>query len=562
MSGKSNAKPEPLHVEDAGDYNFDSDSRDAALPYFFFFFLLHSIFPSLALLPSDSKTQRSVEDILAEIDQIDVSQIELHPDAEEFFESVQSYVECIDELESLYNQVDPSHELSNYDMPDINCKVRQRSLSGKAVKNLVELYEVAEVILPVFVAKIDDLLKQLDEDGDSLDTKLELAPGEKKLKGKERASEKAQDKYLNREAGPPESWLRDIVRGSIVFDSVEQLINFIELLCGDESIEIVKSKNRFRCPSLSGYRDWILQIEISTDNGVKHVCELQLHHKAIKETSEKLESLEYYEFFREYFKTGSIEERMQDLRQICDDGSLNTAYLWDIKGKPQEIDRLMRFADLFENHVHDYHLAVIITNIIRTSLTPAGLYTRMGRLFQKQIELEDAMLMYEKALNIRLKELGPGHADTVSTYNSMAVVLRSEGKLEEAMALYQKALGIRLKELGPDHANTAETYTNMAVILQNQGKLDEAISRYQEALEIRLKTLGPDHAITAETYNNLAVTFAQQGKLEEALAMSQKAFTIRLKALGPDHSFTTNTKALVEWMYNMTNEKWEEIEQA
>ncbi|KAL3938428.1 MAG: hypothetical protein SGBAC_006669 [Bacillariaceae sp.] len=522
----------------------------------------------------DIKSERTVDDIFEEIDQIDVTKIELQPEVVKYFATVHAYLRCFDELEAVYHQVDPTKKLANCDMPDIRRPIQQLSLGGEPVKNLVQLYEVAEIFPPVFGAKVEDLLGKVAatsadnaEESSPCGVHFRLPPVQySKLKGKQRASEKARNEYSKQEPGPPESLLYDIVRGSVLFDSADQLLEFLEVVRGDESIEIIKSTNRFRSPTHSGYRDWNLQLQISTEDGsIKHICELQLHHNVIKEASERIGSLDYYRFFRVYFAGATpdvVEERREDLRLICDSGSLNLDFLWGSIQNPLEISRTIRLADFFENHVQDYQLAMIITNVIRTSFEPTALYTAMGRLFQNQIELEEAMVMYQKALEIRLQELGPGHADTVQTYNSMAVVLRSEGKLEEALILHQKALGMRLKELGPYHANIAETYTSMAVILQNQGKLEQAIARYQNALDIRLTALGPDHATTAETYNDLAITFAQHGRLDEAMAMSQKALNIKLKALGPDHSSTTNTKALVEWMHNLTSGTWEEMEQA
>lgn len=49
------------------------------------------------------------------------------------------------------------------------------------------------------------------------------------------------------------------------------------------------------------------------------------------------------------------------------------------------------------------------------------------------------------AVAIRIKALGPDHGSVGTTYNNMAVVLKSQGKLDEAMVMYQKALAIKIK---------------------------------------------------------------------------------------------------------------------
>ena len=43
-------------------------------------------------------------------------------------------------------------------------------------------------------------------------------------------------------------------------------------------------------------------------------------------------------------------------------------------------------------------------------------------------------------------------------------------KGKEAMNLYQTALDIYLKSLGPDHTLVATCYNNMVIVLDDQGK--------------------------------------------------------------------------------------------
>jgi hypothetical protein len=148
------------------------------------------------------------------------------------------------------------------------------------------------------------------------------------LKGRKRTEEKAHDDYSERKPGPAVSWLYDIVRGSIEFSSSEQLLKCIELMKKDKSILIVKAKNRFEHPSLSGYRDLNILIQIDTSQGFKHICVVEMHHKAIKKLDKKLKSHVYYEYFRSYFAgaTGSLKERLDDLKLISDGAAVGGSF--------------------------------------------------------------------------------------------------------------------------------------------------------------------------------------------------------------------------------------------
>jgi tetratricopeptide (TPR) repeat protein len=70
--------------------------------------------------------------------------------------------------------------------------------------------------------------------------------------------------------------------------------------------------------------------------------------------------------------------------------------------------------------------------------------------------------------------------------------------------LYERALAIWEKQLGPDHPDTATSLNNLAGLLQAQGDFGGARPLYERALAIREKQLGPDHPATAASLNNLA----------------------------------------------------------
>ena len=62
------------------------------------------------------------------------------------------------------------------------------------------------------------------------------------------------------------------------------------------------------------------------------------------------------------------------------------------------------------------------------------------------------------------------------------------GKLEEALGAHSKALEIKLKELGPEHLDIAMSYCNMGAVYRIQGKLEEALGAHSKALEIDRST--------------------------------------------------------------------------
>ena len=58
--------------------------------------------------------------------------------------------------------------------------------------------------------------------------------------------------------------------------------------------------------------------------------------------------------------------------------------------------------------------------------------------------------------------------------NDLARVYQAQGKYAEAESLYQRALVINEKALGPEHPHTVNNLNDLAVLYKYQGKYAEA----------------------------------------------------------------------------------------
>jgi tetratricopeptide (TPR) repeat protein len=165
----------------------------------------------------------------------------------------------------------------------------------------------------------------------------------------------------------------------------------------------------------------------------------------------------------------------------------------------------------------------------------------LASLLQAQGELAAARPLFERALAITERVLGPDHSDTASSLNNLALLLQDQGELAAARPLYERALAIWERVLGPDHPDTAMGLNNLAGLLQAQGELAAARPLFERALAIRERVLGPDHPDTAMGLNNLAGLLEAQGELAAARPLYERALAIRERVLGPDHPNTATS---------------------
>ncbi len=162
----------------------------------------------------------------------------------------------------------------------------------------------------------------------------------------------------------------------------------------------------------------------------------------------------------------------------------------------------------------------------------------LGLLYYYMGDYAKAEPLYQRAFNIREKALGPDHPDTATSLNNLAELYRSLSNYVKAEPLYQRALKIDEKALGADHSDTARALNNLAGLYYSIGDYAKAEPLFQRALNIREKALGPDHPATAQTLNNLAELYRSVGDDAKAEPLFQRALNIREKALGPDHPDT------------------------
>jgi Tfp pilus assembly protein PilF len=148
--------------------------------------------------------------------------------------------------------------------------------------------------------------------------------------------------------------------------------------------------------------------------------------------------------------------------------------------------------------------------------------------------------LYERALALREKRLGPEHPETAETLNNLAVLFLDEGDNEAARPLFERALAINEKALGAEHPATATTLNNLAQLLRDQGNLAAARPLFERALAGVETAFGAEHPATAASLGNLGLLLKEEGDIGGARARLERALAIDEKALGADHPDTAN----------------------
>jgi tetratricopeptide (TPR) repeat protein len=128
-----------------------------------------------------------------------------------------------------------------------------------------------------------------------------------------------------------------------------------------------------------------------------------------------------------------------------------------------------------------------------------------------------------------IEKWGLEFTEATRLLNDCGVYLHHRARYAEAEPLYQRALAIREKTLGPEHPDVAQSLNNLAGLYYAQGQYAKAEPLHQRALAILEKALGLEHPYLATGLENYAVLLRAIGRQEEAATMEARAQAIRTK---------------------------------
>ena len=167
-----------------------------------------------------------------------------------------------------------------------------------------------------------------------------------------------------------------------------------------------------------------------------------------------------------------------------------------------------------------------ILGSIFTGLDPKANYATVGEMTQA---LKDNL---KKAVQ-ELEGSAIGDPLTVAEMQyTLGDSLLGLGDANQAIHLFEKALETRKTKLGPDHPCTVQSMSNLARGYNRVGRLDLALPLFEESLTCRKANQGADHIDTITCMNNVAVGYRATGKQDLAVPLFEETLKLRKAKLG------------------------------
>ena len=143
----------------------------------------------------------------------------------------------------------------------------------------------------------------------------------------------------------------------------------------------------------------------------------------------------------------------------------------------------------------------------------------LAGLYHKQGKLEDAVVMYQRAMTSMTMTLGDSW---LSFPSSLLRILRWPNISLRSYYLLPFCDPPHLSSLirhlpGEEHPSTIAISVSLAGLLRTLGRVDEAKVVYERVLQVKRRTLGKDHPSTRSTVSALAGMQDQNNQREQIL---------------------------------------------
>ncbi|CAF1291173.1 unnamed protein product [Adineta ricciae] len=165
----------------------------------------------------------------------------------------------------------------------------------------------------------------------------------------------------------------------------------------------------------------------------------------------------------------------------------------------------------------------------------ADTYNQLGTIKYQQGQHEEAIILYQKALELQQQSLPSNHPDVAKSYNNIGAVYSSMGDYSRALSSHEQALNIRQQSLPSNHPDVASSYGNIGTVYRHMGDYSRALSSYEQALNIRQQSLPSNHPDVASSYGNIGNVYRHMGDYSRALSSYEQALNITQQSLPSNH---------------------------
>ena len=155
------------------------------------------------------------------------------------------------------------------------------------------------------------------------------------------------------------------------------------------------------------------------------------------------------------------------------------------------------------------------------------LATGYGAVMAASGDLAGAHKLFEQAVTLKERALGPEHPDVAISLSNLAITLTRTGHADDALAAVNRALAIQDKHGDPDAFVRANLHGNRGDVLAALGRHREAEDEFNEVLGIVRASPQSDPENHSQALHGLGELRLAQGQAAAGIALLEQALTVR-----------------------------------
>ncbi|MEI7946961.1 MAG: SEL1-like repeat protein [bacterium] len=173
--------------------------------------------------------------------------------------------------------------------------------------------------------------------------------------------------------------------------------------------------------------------------------------------------------------------------------------------------------------------------------------------FQRDGDFLQAWGSARESLRIAESKLERDHVDTAASLDLLGELFMAMEVVVPALLLFRRALAIRVRRLGRWHYEVAETVYNIAACpsefkdWQCDDRSDSRIKLNELALSIRIRVYGESHPLVAFTLIQLADCYFKLGDFKNSVLYANQSVAMYTKELGANHEMTEYAKSQMDY---------------
>ncbi|CAF2718673.1 unnamed protein product [Rotaria sp. Silwood2] len=294
-------------------------------------------------------------------------------------------------------------------------------------------------------------------------------------------------------------------------------------------------------------------LQSAENNTIRVLFEMSINRSISSAPFARIHQFSYFKKEKEILFSMHTVFRVQQIQEIEDSGIV----LWQVRltftsdNEDQQLKTLTKrlreesqgkgwermgslLSKLGENDKAE-QLYRMLLNQASDETAKAAYYNNLGMLRNDQGKHNEALVLYQKALDIKEKSLSPNHSDFAAAYNNIALAYENMGEYSKAVSSYERSLEIQKIAIPPNHPDLASSYNNIGSVYSSMGEYLNALSSHQRSLEIRKIALPSNHPDLAKSYNNIGSAYSNMGEYSKALSSYERSLEIQKIALPPNH---------------------------